>query len=236
MNLVWHIIRKDLRRLAWVYAFWAAAGIYLIAFRGINVIERTFWDNLGIVALITHFALAIALIAAIVQEDGLCGVNEFWRTRPIAAGRLLAAKLILVLGSFAVVPLLVTLAIRPGDGGELAAIGVFAVNVLACAAVASCTKDLGQYFLVGVASFMVAPALGGVLANFAPAVELDRSAAAALRATKIMLLYGVIGITAVGILLNQYTTRRSVLSRWALAAAVVGAALITGLWRWPLVG
>lgn len=236
MNLVWHIIRKDLRRLASTYAGWAIAGIYLIFYRELNIVQRSIWDNIGIVALITFFALTIALTAAVVQEDGLCGANEFWRTRPIAAGRLLAAKLILVLGSFMVIPLAFTLALRPGDGGELAAIGIFTVNLLACAAVASCTKDLGQFLLVGVGCFMIAPALGGVLAWIAAAVGITESAAAGLTVSKVLILYIVIGLAALGILLNQYLTRRTLLSRWALAATVLAAALITGFWRWPIVG
>ena len=43
-------------------------------------------------------------------------------------------------------------------------------------------------------------------------------------------------LAALGILLNQYLTRRTLLSRWAFAATVLVAALITGFWRWPLVG
>lgn len=236
MNLVWHIIRKDLRRLASTYAGWAVAGIYLIFYREMNIVQRSIWDNLGIVALFTFLALTIALTAAIVQEDGLCGTNEFWRTRPITAGRLLTAKLILVLGSFMVIPLAFALALRPGHGGELGAFGALTVYVLACAAVASCTKDLGQFLLVGVGCFMITPALGGILHKLAPTLELSKAATTELAVTKIMLLHGVVGVAALGILLNQYLTRRTLMSRWSLAATVLAAALITGFWRWPLLG
>ena len=234
MNLVWHIIRKDLRRLASTYAGWAIAGIYLIFYRELNIVQRSIWDNIGIVALFTFLALGIALIAAIIQEDGLCGTNEFWRTRPIAAGRLLTAKLALVLVSFALIPMAFALALRPGHGGEFGAIAALSIYVLAVAAVASCTKDLGQFLLVGVGCLMIAPALGGVLTGLAPALDLTNSAAVELKVTKIMLLHGVMGFAALGILLNQYTTRRTVLSHWSLAATVLVAALITGFWRWPL--
>lgn len=234
MNLVWHIIRKDLRRLASTYAGWAVAGIYLIFYREMNIVQRSIWDNLGIVALFTFLALTIALTAAIVQEDGLCGTNEFWRTRPITAGRLLAAKLTLIFVSFVAIPLAFALTLRPGHGGELAAICALTTYVLACAAVAACTKDLGQFLLVGVGCLMITPALGGVLTGLAPALDLTKSAAVELKVTKIMLLHGVMGFAALGILLNQYTTRRTVLSHWSLAATVLVAALITGFWRWPL--
>ncbi len=236
MNLVWHIIRKDLRRLASTYAGWAIAGIYLIFYRELNIVQRSIWDNIGIVALFTFLALGIALIAAIIQEDGLCGTNEFWRTRPIAAGRLLTAKMTLVLVSFALVPMAFALALRPGHGGEFAAIGALSIYVLALAAVASCTKDLGQFLLVAVGCVMIAPALAGALAGLAPVTGLSKPALVALTAAKVLVLHAVIGIAALTILLNQYTTRRAVLSRWLVAATVIVVALVGGLWRWPFLG
>lgn len=236
MNLVWHIIRKDLRRLASTYAGWAIAGIYLIFYRELNIVQRSIWDNIGIVALFTFLALGIALIAAIIQEDGLCGTNEFWRTRPIAAGRLLTAKMTLVLVSFAFVPMAFALTLRPGHGGELAAISALSIYVLATAAVASCTKDLGQFLLVAVGCVMIAPALAGALSGLAPVTGVSKSAMVALTVTKVLVLHAVIGIAALTILLNQYTTRRAVLSRGLVAATVVVAALVGGLWRWPVLG
>lgn len=234
MKLIWHIIRKDLRRLASTYAGWAVAGIYLIFYRELNIVQRSIWDNLGIVALFTFLALGIALIASIIQEDGSCGANEFWRTRPISAGRMLAAKLTLVLVSFAFIPMAFALTLRPGQGGELAAIGAISVYVLAFAAVAACTRDLGQFLLVVVACVMIAPTLGRALAIAVPVVELTKPAAAGLAFIKIVLLHAVVGLAALAILLNQYTTRRTVLSRWLIAATVLAGALIGGLWRWPL--
>ncbi len=236
MNLVWHIIRKDLRRLSWAYGAWAVAGAYLIAYRNLNIVQRSIWDNVGIVALFTFLALGIALIATIVQEDGLCGANEFWRTRPIAAGRLLTAKLALVLASFAVIPMTFALILRPGTGGELAAMGALSIYVLALAAVASCTKDLGQFLLVGVACVMVAPALAGFLAGLAPVTGLSKPAMVALTVAKVLVLHAVVGVAALVILLNQYTTRRALLSRGLVAATVLVTALIGGLWRWPIAG
>lgn len=236
MKLVWHIIRKDLRRLASTFAGWAVAGVYLVFYNELNIVQRSIWDNLGIVALFTFLALGIALIAAVIQEDGLCGANEFWRTRPIAAGRLLAAKLTLVLVSFVAIPMAFALALRPGHGGELVAIGALTVYVLAFAAVASCTKDLGQFLLVTVGCAMITPALGGALAALAPVVEIGKSGIGGLTFTKVILVHGVVGCAALGIILNQYTTRRTVLSCWALAATLLIAALIGGLWRWPLAG
>lgn len=236
MKLIWHIIRKDLRRLAWVFAAWAVAGTYLIFYRGLNIIQRSIWDNIGIVALFTFLALGIALIASIVQEDGLCGVNEFWRTRPIAAGRLLTAKLGLVLVSFAIIPMALALALRPGHGGGFAAIGAISIYVLALAAVASCTKDLGQFLLVAVGCGMIASVLAGLLAGLAPVTGLSKSAMVDVTVTKIVVLHAIIGVAAVVILLNQYTTRRSVLSRWLLATTVVVTAAVGGLWRWPILG
>ena len=65
---------------------------------------------------------------------------------------------------------------------------------------------------------------------------LSKPALVALTAAKVLVLHAVIGIAALTILLNQYTTRRAVLSRWLVAATVIVVALVGGLWRWPFLG
>jgi hypothetical protein len=244
MNLVWHIIRKDVRRVAWVLLVWALTGAYLIAYKNMEIIQRSVWDNLGIVSLITHGALCLALIAAIVQEDGLNGVNEFWRTRPIAPGRILTAKLILVLTFFMVVPSLIVASQRILFAGRSVGFGwgdllvplALGVGVLACAAVAACTKDLGQYFLGGLACLMLGYSLGFWFASLAPAELLQGQPALEVTKTRVIIIFALTGVVSAGVLSNQYFTRRTALSTGAIAGTIVVLALVAAFWRWPLFG
>ncbi len=109
MKLVWHIVWKDFLRLRWGLAAWWAVialklglGFALILFLGDAQWTQSgqphpFWsDNwlgttLPLIALLEGF-LAFFLTAMLVKEDGLVGTKQFWITRPISPGRLLAAK------------------------------------------------------------------------------------------------------------------------------------------------
>src|SRR5687767_13266338 len=96
-----HIIRKDLRRLRW----WLAAWIGLLVARvGLVVAEsRTFSDDMAeqfvlgqanaIVTMITFVMLGL-LIARLVHEEPLAGLDWFWLTRPYDRHALLTAKLL----------------------------------------------------------------------------------------------------------------------------------------------
>lgn len=235
MNLVWHIIKKDIRRVSWVFVMWAVTGGYLIGYGKFTVIDRSIWDNLGIVSLLTHIALTLALIAAIVQEDGLTQDNEFWRTRPISPGRVLAAKLGLILVCFAAVPIGLIVWLHPSfDRGDLVyVVPIVTIMALCCMAVASCTKDLGRYFLGGVICVMTVAMLETLLsAWFGPQQMPKLNDMYRFETTRTFATFGFCGIAAVALLLNQYFTRRTAVSIGIALVAIVGVAPISSLWGW----
>lgn len=242
MNLVQHIMKKDLRRVTWALITWALAGAYLIIYRKIDIVQRSLWDNLGVVTIFLFGALTLALIAAIVQEDGLTEGNEHWRTKPISAGRLLVAKLGLILPLFVLVPLAV-IVIQSGLIGRgpkvtdlKEALPFLTVMILACVAVAASTKDLGRYFLGGVLCLFMTPVLGAWLENRFPGQPLSQAQAMALNGSRIRAFVVLIGIGAVAVLLNQYFTRRTKLSIAMIITTCVGLACIAAFWRWTVVG
>ncbi len=241
MNLVWHIIKKDLRRATWVIVMWAVTGSYLLVYRKFAVVQHSVWDNLGIVSLFIHGALILALIAAIVQEDRLTEGNEFWRTRPISGGRLLVAKLALLLALLVVLPNAVVLGQAWLTGSAFAVadlryvLPVMSVIVLSCAAMAACTKDLGRYFLGGVFCIMSVAMLGPWMVASFGVEPLSKAEQLHVETSKFFAIFGLCGVAAVIMLANQYFTRRTAVSIGIAVAAVVGVVLIQAFWRWSFI-
>jgi hypothetical protein len=237
MNLIWHIIKKDLRRTTWGLLIWAVCLGYLFTFRKIQVVQWSFMDNMGVFMLFAFVALTVVLIAAIVQEDGLTGKNEFWRTRPISGGRLLAAKMILIGMVFLVVPygLSVIHSVTSGKGFTLSDMVHlfmgFGVVLLSFMAMAAATKDLALYILggilccIGVA--LIGPRLGAL-------IEVEPVATTMMYQVGVSKLFAVLvlcGLASLLVLLNQYLTRRTLVSVSIISAAVVGVTLINSFWR-----
>jgi len=135
MRLTWHIIKKDLRRMALPVGLWVlfivATGWWMGHVRvpegatGIESEHSGFhppdrWLN-GL-ASFAHLSFllqqvgAVLLTGFLVLEDAPAGTRVFWPTRPIAGARLLAAKLIAALLLFAVAPVAGLTAVWIGDG------------------------------------------------------------------------------------------------------------------------
>lgn len=236
MNLTFHIIKKDLRRMAWALAVWGACGLYLAFGTRLTTLNGPVVDDrLKIVALFTYVIMTFALIAGIVQEDGLTESDVFWRTRPTSAERLIAAKFALLLPLFVLVPLLViavnksaptTLILRDFGYMGLAFLGV----TLACAAFAACTKDLVRCVTLGVLSVVVCSVLGAWLERFG--APLPRGMRVPAQGAKALAAFLLCIAMESAILANQYLGRKLKLSFAFISVAVVGSALILNFWTW----
>ena len=136
MNLTLHIIRKDLRRMAWALAVWAVCGLYLVLSGKLGAKVGSIYEKMQIIAMFNYMMLTFALIAGIVQEDGLTESDVFWRTRPTAGRRMLTAKLSLLMPLFVFVPLPVFFVSKHSspDAFDLKALELVYV-VLACVTV-----------------------------------------------------------------------------------------------------
>ena len=240
MNLTFHIIKKDLRRMAWALAVWAGCGLYLVLVAKAGVRDLSWWDNLRILAIGTYSIMTLMLIAAIVQEDGLTESDVFWRTRPTSAARLLTAKLGLLVPLFVLVPVGITLvskwAASAGfhlTGRELGYLVLVSSSVmLSCAAVASCSKDLVRYVTLGALSVITCAVLTAWLSRFAPLPAPGlRGVVGTSRAVAVLVLCLLMSAAMIA---NQYLGRRGrvSLTYGLLAGAVVGSALINTFWTW----
>ncbi len=239
MNLILHVMAKDLRRLTWALALWAGAGVLAVVGMNVSGPPQSTLESLGLVAMFQFFGLSIALIAAIVQEDGLTESTAFWRTRPISGGRLLLAKLGLIGVLFVVIPvalgLLVRLAkrgamfARPEDLGQplLALVALVLVGM----ALASCCKDLGRYFLLWIVCWM---SVGFGTVGFQWVKATLGYTVSRVSKMRMEWIAVYVGLVAIAVLLNQYRGRRFGLSVGLIVAGVVGAAAINAFWAWPV--
>lgn len=247
MNMTWHIVRKDLRRLAGPWAGWMAlvivstVWIRLVGWDGANreiTVAEGWIQTVGWVAQIAGFAgiaLQTALIGALVLEDRATGSDSWWMTRPLAGGRLLAAKLIAVALLFVAAPLAVTVAL--GAVGEVGAatvrsvgLGVFwtAAWVLVATALAALTAHLGQMLFAAAVWTGVtgAAVLGVVILRWTPgAVDPAQ--------TQLRMEWASVGPwAALAMALGwQYRTRRT-RAAWAIVAAGLAAAVVFNV-AWP---
>jgi hypothetical protein len=102
MNLWWHLLAKDFRRLRGRLAAWLVVlglkyviGFWLLHASG-DLGERVLTGlQMAVGGLVfTDVALTWLLVALLLHEDAVAGTPAFWRTRPIAGGRLLASKVL----------------------------------------------------------------------------------------------------------------------------------------------
>jgi len=239
MNLTWHIIWKDLRRLAWPLVFWGVTGLHLLASLRWNVQYLSIGDSAMIISLLIHLTLIFVLPAWIVQEDGLVGDTVFWRTRPIHSRRLLVAKLCLIVVLFAVLPIIILLV------GKALSVGIFfrrfdALHYvfltllcvsLSSAAIASCTKELAHYLMVGVTSLTMVVLLSNWMRHhaFPNGIPTQNIILISSKFVAAELLCGIMGLA---VLINQYCLRRFAVSVGLLITTVVGLVLVLTLWNW----
>lgn len=244
MKLTWHIVAKDLRRMAlptilWLALFVAPALWFIWGATSGGILgstDRASWavelfsltDTVGIVA----FILAYVLVGTCVLEDPLVGTKAFWQTRPIANSRLLAAKTISVTLLFIVTPGLALLPVQIATGISLrAAVGAavtglqfWCVPALLAAAVASVTRTLGR-FLFGSVVFVIACLVCGRLD-----LGMTQPTLAIQNSRDLVLELGLV-VGAGAVLLHQFLTRRTM--RTVLLASVFLAGAFAARQGWP---
>jgi len=168
MNLVWHISKKDLRRLAG-----PLVGLVLVelikvfiglALRSGDGVDMAWFGRMDLYLNLARMAEALVtflLVGLLVHEDALVGMHVFWRTRPISSGLLLRSKLLTGALIFGVLPILIALpwwlvcGMGPADmaGATLEMLGWAAVVVVPATALALISDNLGRYISMTVVGY-----------------------------------------------------------------------------------
>lgn len=246
MSLIWHMAKKDIRRMAVPVAVWivliVAPTIALVAVpppvEGNTASAINWWPNI-LQAWIYAFSavqwlIGYVLAGALVLEDPLTGTTAFWTTRPIANARLLAAKLLAATVLFLVAPALALLPVWVSSGfgayALLVAAAEFAARcgpiVLVAIAIASVVRTLPQFLL---ASLAVTAAFMGITIVLAP---LWQDAPMAVRRSRHELVSAAFAPAIMGIAAHQFLTRRATRTWVLIGCAIIATGIILLAWPW----
>jgi len=263
MNLVWHIVKKDLRRLWVPLALWSL----LVAFQ-VVVGLTLLWSNRSAdlawfdrMADYSHMLLgldllfAYVLVAALVHDDSLVGSHVFWRTRPLAGGRLLGAKLLAAALMFGVLPVVIWLpwwlACHYGWRDVLGAVpeilGMHAVVVMAALLVATLTDTLGRFLAWTIMLAITLATLGMTLMSLSHgaywwksqahgAFKFVESTQGLVESRAVLIFVVLLAVIAI-VVIQQFVARRPAWVFGQVLAGFVVAALIAmqSPWDWSVV-
>lgn len=252
MNLTWHIVRKDLRRMAWPVAAWlgysvvVAIGVLLASWLPEKIEEagaadwmRTLRSTMMAAAVIGTSAV-VMLAGVMALEDRVVGSDSFWLTRPIRGWRMLQAKLLAAGLLLVVAPVVVLVPVWLAAGfdardvlwaaGDLAFTQALLVGVALGLAVL--TENLGQHAFAALMMTGLTVIVMAVLATILERADETRDALG----TQAWLVMAIFGVAAGGALVWQYRTRRTGVG-WAIwVLALSGVAGVRLGWTWDLGG
>lgn len=252
MNLTWHIVAKDLRRLRlplalWVALFFAEFAVGLRLLNG-SPLSYSSFDNLQTfywVLFALHAMIGYLLVASLIFDDPLVGTTAFWPTRPISGARLIGAKLLACVLVFGLLPILVTIPwwLYCGYGGHqvmeasLDSLVLQIIPVSVGLLIASLTGTMPRFLTWTLLSVAV---LGFALVLhpkpqtthlFFHGMEVAVDASGRTEG-RFNMLYTIALAGVALVITHQFLTRRLVRSL-VLLACVAGLLTVEGLW-WPL--
>jgi hypothetical protein len=247
-----HVLRKDLRHF-WFLAALGAAFV-LVSTLGVywnlwhTAATSDVWQTVTL-----KFVVAIAqngpplvifvLVVAVMQADLTVGDKAFWRTRPIARGSLLGAKLLFLFVAL-IVPAIaanIFMARSVGASGPMAlgivleSAGTILVVALLAALVASLTGTMIQAVGVVLAAALICFVVGSAFGSMAPKMsivlpwQLDVAYPGPRVAT--LGIYGAIALLVC--LAHQVLTLRK--GRTLVLYTVMVPVVIFGAGRWPII-
>jgi hypothetical protein len=238
VNLIWHIVRKDARRLwlslaAWLGLMLVQHGLEWRLLHGVD--EPAGWrrglESLIILIFVVRVLVAYLLAAGLVLEDPAGGTTAFWMTRPISGLRMLAAKL---LGGGVILVLLpwfvdvLWWAVGVESITPLQVLAWHGGFVLAGVAFASLSKSVTEFGAWTVAALMVWMPITAVLLG--ESGRPTRPVAAAIEAHRpALLVTGAIFLLSVTVAVVGRYQRRSINVVGGAVACAGVAAVIAGV-------
>ena len=245
MKLTLHIVRKDLVRMrAWI-ACWVAlllapigVGVLFIRtdwFSGVN------WDLSEVLAIVTGVEVLFGYLLTIlvIQEDGVVGTREFWKTRPISGARLVVAKFISLIVVVGLVPVLVMLpwwrwcgfGVQQIAAASSETIMILILAMLPAAAVAVLTDSLARALLWTVGAIAVLFFAVFVFA-FGPASGLPLASDQATFVWRVILAVAVGALGMILLVIARYLGRARGFAALVWCSLIV--VMVGGAMRWPM--
>lgn len=244
-SVVWHIIKKDLRRFRLLLALWVAALLVRVCIAGWTEQNYAPESGLGILAFMLVLLLNAHLVVSVLGEDSPVKEAAFWRTRPIAGRQMMSAKLLFLAGWTLVLPMAVVAvagwsygftarecaAVAAGQlivhgliGGIFLLVSLFTQRVWATILGLGLVLILAQVFLMRVAVMHVMRSSGAI----APAViEFEP---ASLELSRMVIAVVVLLVACGTAVLWVYRERRRAVAALLLVAGIVGMKVTTSFW------
>lgn len=254
MSLTWHIVKKDLRRMALPVGLW----LVFIAgtawwFRGLAVSAETVrrgdvqnWIQ-GLEALLglsagLQLVAGMILAAVLIQEDVVGGTTAHWQTRPIPGLRLLGAKAIAAGLLLVITPVVVLVPVWMACGFSAtewagAAMEFAAwqcVATLVAMGFAALARNLGQ-FVFTLAVWLVAYVFLGVGVALRQMLVHSYVSSGATR-TAVVLIFSLPLMVILVVLVRHYRTREAYRG-WVFLIGLIPLALLIRLvwpWNWEM--
>jgi hypothetical protein len=243
MSLVWHMAKKDLRRMALPVAFWLGFIVLTTGlFAGYSLDARghaassidaglrlmTVWARLIVAG---QLFIGYLLAGSLVLEDPLIGTETFWKTRPIANARLLAAKAAASVLLFVIAPVaaLAPVWLASGFGFKEAALAGREFALWQClftlfaVTIASLARGLPG-FLFSSLAFLLAGVFSSVVIGTS---VMSRGLPAPLHASRVVLFGEAMALVMAGVLVHQFLTGRAFRS-WSIITIALAAACVIG--------
>ncbi len=250
MRLVWHIAKKDIRRMAlpvglwvafivatavWFESLWPQPEGHVTSEIGAWLAAMSIWTQL---LMVGQLVMGYLLVGTLALEDPVAGAGAFWVTRPISGIRLLAAKLLAATLLFVVGPITALVAVGLACGSSLIAVagavgGVaakYGVSLIVALSLASLARNLGQFIFGSIALLLLAIACAflGVYLETKVAMPVHYSRA-------VIFDTGVVLILGLGLALVQLFLTRRVARSWCIVALALGASVVLRVyWPWDV--
>ncbi len=250
MRQTLHIMKKDLRRLRWLVAVWAAivAGRVLLQtvapVAAAETFERRFvLEQVRDLALLLELLMMALIAARLVHEDAPASLNAFWLTHPYDRISLLTAKLALAAAELAVVPAAGDVAtmlwaragatdIAVAIPGFLRSHGFWALGFMV---VAVLTGSLGAFMLafVGIAAGLAAIVTVLMMVSLLMAEESRGGTPSFVSdATPGLIATAVFFAATVFVVVYQYRCRRRGRAVAIAVAGLVATLVVPTYWPW----
>jgi len=229
MRLMFHIFKKDARRLWWEIAV-SLATLALLTMYDSTRTDAVPGPMEGYLNLLLLFAWGL-VAAFLIHDEALVGDRQFWVTRPYPRHVLLGAKALALL-AFVHLPYLasqgVIVAVRGFNPLDYLPALLWKQFLLALAftlpvaALAAVTRNLMQLVPAAVAILVAVTVLSGGVRPMRYPWE------PAVQAQELIPLFGV-AVVAIAVFCLQYARRRTHLARTLAVAALLAAALVFAL-------
>ncbi len=246
MNLVFHQLKKDVRRTRVVLVLWLLLVVLQFGLAGWNVkpgdaVMQTFAETLFGLLTVFNYLVVLVLVPLIVHQEPLVGTTAFWFTRPLSRGTVLASKALFVLLLLAL-PILAQSIVFLANGvtlhDTLLAAPELLISqlcwILIIATLAVLTPNFARFAIVGAAVlivwYLVLFILQMVLVMRNP--QAYASTLASLTASRGLVSSLVLIAFGGSVVLLQYLSRRFTLAVTLAVASLGFSLLVQYVWPW----